>query len=78
MKITKILNDYPKLKEVGAVSIETTNTKEKVLKINRYDQYTGEVVGRNIISIDKKEINKQITELEEKIESLKLLRKDLK
>lgn len=78
MKITKILNDYPKLKKVGAVSIETTNTKEKVLKINRYDQYTGEVVGKNMINIDKKAIDSQIKDLEEKIESLKLLRKDLK
>lgn len=78
MKINKVLNDYQKLKKTGTVSVETTNQNRQVLVVKKYSQYTGEVIGQNMISIDKKAIDSQIKELEEKIESLKLLKKDLK
>ena len=78
MKITKILNDYPRLKKAGTVSIEKDNQNKTVLVMKKYSQYTGEVVGQNMIKIDKTEIDSQIKDLEEKISSLKLLRKDIK
>lgn len=77
MKITKVLNDYPKLKSAGSAKVSKTNKNESVLTINKYDQYTGEVIGQKMISISLEEIDSQIKDLQEKIDSLKQLRADI-
>ena len=78
MKIQRVLNNYPELKEAGAVSLRKGTDNRVFIIANKYDQYTGKVAGRKTIEVDEDKITEEIKTLQTRIDQLKELRKDIR